>query len=246
MRPLPTGLLLATGARALSSAAQPKPKTVILVRHGAVDYLAAGLRKGALYGGDIDVPLSDRGEAEAVSAAAYVSENFGAPDCIFASPLKRAVWGAERISEATGGCEVQTDVAFKEVGRGEWLRKTLPEIEDCWPGGMAKFLADAEYRPPGGESVSDVAQRVRACLQERVLPAVKPGGCGVVVSHLYVTRAMLAMALDCPIADIDVPTASVSALEFDGNGGVRVLCQGVKPVLAPEDEARLAKGSAET
>ena len=41
------------------------PKTVILVRHGAVNREAAGLTPDGLYGGDVDVPLSERGEAEA-------------------------------------------------------------------------------------------------------------------------------------------------------------------------------------
>ena len=45
------------------------PKTVILVRHGAVNREAAGLTPDGLYGGDVDVPLSERGEAEARAAA---------------------------------------------------------------------------------------------------------------------------------------------------------------------------------
>ena len=79
------------------------PKTVILVRHGAVNREAAALTPDGLYGGDVDVPLSERGEAEARAAAQFVADNFGSKvTSVFASPMKRAMYGAERTVEALG------------------------------------------------------------------------------------------------------------------------------------------------
>ena len=65
MRRYAAFLLMLRRIHALS----PTAKTVVLVRHGAVNREAAGLTPNGLYGGDVDVPLSDRGEAEAIAAA---------------------------------------------------------------------------------------------------------------------------------------------------------------------------------
>ena len=53
---------------------------------------AAGLTPDGLYGGDVDVPLSERGEAEARAAAQFVADTFGSKvNSVFASPMKRAM-----------------------------------------------------------------------------------------------------------------------------------------------------------
>lgn len=113
-------------------------KRVVLVRHGAVDRAAGGVRPDAHYGGDIDVPLSARGEAEARAAAAYVADTYGdSVTKIFASPMKRAVYGAERTAAAVGASgAVELRESFREVKRGDWLNKTPDEIA-------------AEYGPSG-------------------------------------------------------------------------------------------------
>ena len=230
------------GVRAMS-------KTVILVRHGAVDRAGGGVKPDGLYGGDVDVPLSERGEAEARAAAAYVGEAYGSKTTsIFASPMKRAVFGAERCAEACGVASVQEREAFREVKRGAWVDKTLAEVSAEFPGeDMGRFLSDYDFRPAGGaESVNDVQARTAACLLGDVLPSINDGECAVVVSHLFVTRSLMALAIpDTPVAEISVPTASVSVLEFDGDQP-SVKLQGLKPDLSPEDDARLAAGDAET
>jgi len=139
------------------------------------------------------------------------------------------------------------------VRRGDWLNKTPDEIADEYgpDGDMDRFLGDETFRPPGGgESVDDVRARAAACLAADVLPAVGAGECAVVVSHIYVTRTLLTLGLPAgtPVADVAVPTASVSVLEFDADGAAppAVAALGVKPALDPADDARLAAGEAET
>ena len=66
------------------------------------------------------------------------------------------------------------------------------------------------------------------------------------MNSAQVTRSLLALAMPgTPVAEIAVPTASVSVLEFDGDTPA-VKLQGLKPDLSPEDDARLAAGDAET
>ena len=50
---------------------------------------------------------------------------------MFASPLSRAKYGAERIAEKHG-LEVVLDDRFKEVQRGRWLGKTREQINEVW------------------------------------------------------------------------------------------------------------------
>lgn len=126
------------------------------------------------YGGDIDVPLSIRGEAEARAAAEYVREHWGTHiSSVWASPLVRAAYGARAVADATGVQNVEIREAFREVSRGAWLRKNPSEIEEMTPGGMETFLSDTSYRPPGGaESINDVKVRALATLFDDVSPSV--------------------------------------------------------------------------
>jgi probable phosphoglycerate mutase len=226
------------------------PKTVILVRHGAVNREAAGLTPEGLYGGDVDVPLSERGEAEARAAAAFVATEFGPRvTSVFASPMKRAMYGAERTVEALGtSLPVDAREALREVKRGAWVDKSLEQVAKEYPGeDMQRFLDDYDFHPAGGgESVNDVQMRAKKCLLEDVLPTIKEGECAVVVSHLFITRSLLSFAEpSTPVAQISVPTASVSTLEFVGDA-VSINLRGLKPDLSAADDARLAPGSAET
>jgi len=226
------------------------PKTVILVRHGAVNREAAGLTPDGLYGGDVDVPLSERGEAEARAAAQFVADTFGSKvTSVFASPMKRAMYGAERTVEALGkSMGVEAREAFREVKRGDWVDKSIEQVSKEYPGeDMQRFLDDYDFNPAGGgESVNEVQARAKKCLLEDVLPSINEGECAVVVSHLFITRSLLSFAEpSTPVAEISVPTASVSTLEFTGDD-VSIDLRGVKPELSAEDDARLAPGSAET
>lgn len=236
----------------LHSVSSLAPKTVVLVRHGAVNRAAGGVKPDGLYGGDVDVPLSERGEAEACAAASYVASTYGSSvGAVFASPMKRAVFGAERCAEALGGTlDVKTREAFREVKRGAWVDKTIDEVAAEFPGeDMARFLADYDFGAAGGgESVNDVQRRAKACLASDVLAAIDPGQTAIVVSHLFVTRSLLSLAIpETNVADISVPTASVSVIEFADDAAAPTLkLQGLKPDISPEDDARLAKGEAET
>ena len=137
-------LLVMRSVRAMS-------KTVILVRHGAVDRAGGGVKPDGLYGGDVDVPLSARGEAEARAAAAYVADAYGeSTTAVFASPMKRAVFGARRCAEACGVAAVEEREAFREVKRGAWVGRTLAEVSAAFPGeDMRRFLGDYDFRPAG-------------------------------------------------------------------------------------------------
>ena len=94
----------------------------------------------------------------------------------------------------------------------------------------ARARAPSALRPPA--RVVSLTRAPRA----QVLAALEPGTAAVVVSHLFVTRTVVQEALRArgdatPIGDIDIPTASVSCIEYaaDGPAGGAVVFSGRKP-----------------
>merc|ERR1711991_556151 len=66
----------------------------------------------------------------------------------------------------------------------------------------------------GGEGFCDVRERV---LRQRdaLLGAIPAGSAGVIVSHMWVTRAIVGEALDEPDPmKVDIPTASISIIDY--------------------------------
>ena len=94
----------------------------------------------------------------------------------------------------------------------------------------------------GGEGFCDLRSRV---LEQRdaMLQVVPAGGAGVIVSHMWVTRAMVGEALgEADPMKVDIPTASISVVDYpDGFsaeglaagtcGAPTVVSVGFKPAL---------------
>lgn len=209
----------------------PSGRRLILVRHGAVDRARAvpAIKPGGFYGGNVDVPLSGEGEAEAIAAAKWIASNVDKVDAIWSSPMRRALFGARAVGtalaakdfEASGSWEPPPDVAtfeaFREIDRGPigigWTDLTADEIEARdGPNAMERFALEAVpgafKAVNGGEGFCDLRSRVLA-QRDEMLRALPPGGTGCIVSHMWVTRAMVGEALGEPNPmKVDIPTAS--------------------------------------
>ncbi|KAG8464768.1 hypothetical protein KFE25_010136 [Diacronema lutheri] len=210
---------------------------LLLIRHGQVIPPAVD----CLYGG-MDVPLSELGKQQAIAAAAEA--NALRISHVYSSPLSRAVFGAEKVVEAQSsrpGLSIERDL--REVDRGAWGGRPRTEIELEAPGGLARLKADPEFRPPGGESMRELRNRVIATY-ERIVRATPPGETVAVVSHMHVTRAIVAHVLGEPERDgeIEIPLASSSLVEIDAATGVATMAYiGREPVL---ESARDSVGNA--
>jgi probable phosphoglycerate mutase len=80
-------------------------------------------------------------------------------------------------------------------------------------------VADPAVAPPGGESVNQVARRVRRT-RDRLLAAY-PGGTVVVVSHVTPIKLLLCAALGAPTSSLfrmHLDTASLSAADWYPDG----------------------------
>ena len=188
-------------------------RRLILVRHGAVDRERADppIRSGAFYGGNVDVPLSQLGEGEAIAAARLIAaEQGGLVQNIWSSPMRRAVFGARAIGTAlaaagdewTPPMTVETFEAFREIDRGPvgigWTDLTPDEIEARdGPNAIERCATEqtlgAWKAINGGEGFCDLRARV---LGERdaLLRTLPLGAAGVLVSHMWVTRAVVGEA----------------------------------------------------
>ena len=113
-----------------------------------------------------------------------------------------------------------------ECDFGEWQGLTAVEIEARWPGELRRWHEDASVRAPGGESIEDVGNRMRAGLA-----AIRDAGVDrtvVVVSHSVSVRAAVGVAIGAQSsswARIRVAPASVSIIRLfpDGTSEVSVV-----------------------
>lgn len=204
---------------------------LFLIRHGEVIPPAPG----AYYGG-ADIPLSETGKAEARAAAQFLRDI--AIDHVVASPLARAHYGAQQVIAQRENQPIELRDGLREIARGRWFGRTREEIEQTWPGDLAAHAADPEnWREHGGESLGDLRSRVLAVRDDLLNRYFNRTV--VIVSHMFPTRAILAaaQALDYPDwYSIQLPTASVSLLEYTAEGQAKIGWIGYKPDGLPVTE----------
>jgi broad specificity phosphatase PhoE len=154
------------------------PARLCLVRHGesagnvARDYAEAnGLERIALSHRDVDVPLSETGQGQAEALGRWMAalpeqERF---DVVWVSPYVRAQQTAG-LALAAGGLDlpVIVDERLREREFGVLDGLTRKGITALWPQESERRAAIGKFyhRPPGGESWSDAALRVRSVVAD--------------------------------------------------------------------------------
>jgi probable phosphoglycerate mutase len=114
---------------------------------------------------------------------------------IVTSPLLRAARTAQEVAEVTGA-PVVTDEGFRETDFGAWEGLTFAEVRQRWPAEMTAWLADPAVAPPGGESFTEVSQRVTEALH-RVLARWERQTI-LIVSHVTPIKTLVCAALLAP------------------------------------------------
>jgi ribonuclease H / adenosylcobalamin/alpha-ribazole phosphatase len=184
------------------------PTRMVLVRHGSTEL--SGLR----YSGRVDPELNDKGVDQARALARRLAALRGDKPAVVSSPLKRTSATATAIAEALDA-EVSTDDGLLETDFGQWDGRTFAEVGQHWKAEQKAWRADSSVAPPGGESVNQVARRVRAA-RDRLLAAY-PGRTVVVVSHVTPIKLLLCSALNAPGSSVfrmHLDTASVSTVDW--------------------------------
>ncbi len=180
---------------------------LFLIRHGEVEepYLR-------VYGGRIDMNLSERGREQAARLARHLD---GSPlDAIYCSSMKRARQTLEPI-EAAFEIEPEIRDDLREIDFGAWTGVEWEEVARRHEANVADWLQLLNAGlVEGAETTVDLQARVTRCLEE--IHARHAGGSIAVVCHGAVIRAALSRLLRLPMdrmGSIDVGYASVSLIE---------------------------------
>ncbi len=188
---------------------------LILVRHGETEH-----NRGNLTLGRADVPLNERGRAQARAVAASFVR---APAAIYASPLARAGDTARMIGISTGVAVVtEPDLIEMDVGEMEHLRSA--ELREQYPDFLRRWLSDpADARMPGGETLREVQERAWAAVER--LRDAHPDGEVVAVTHNFVIATVVCQALGLPLSGfrrLRIGLASRTTLDMRGSGATLI------------------------
>lgn len=177
-----------------------------IVRHGRTEHNASGLLLGRL-----DPPLDDLGRDQ----AAALVETIGPVDRVICSPLLRT-----RETASAFGVEPIVDERWIELDYGDFdgvpLASVSSEIWSAW-------RSDADFRPPGGESLRQLGERVASAMDE-LAAEDRSDLTTVVVTHVSPIKAAVCWALgvdDLVSWRLWVATASITSVAL--GGGLRAL-----------------------
>lgn len=139
-----------------------KPKHIFLVRHGETDWNKEQRMQGAR-----DIPLNAKGRSQAQMIASYLSEySF---DVMYSSPLKRAHQTAQAIHSYHPNTPLITHRSLHERSFGVLDGKTYQEINEEYPELIFSNTWDYPFfRPPLGESLTDVRTRITRFIQSEI------------------------------------------------------------------------------
>ena len=185
---------------------------LVLVRHGESEANVARLLLGRT-----DSPLSEHGARQAEALARVLAP---APRVV-SSPLERARLTAAAVARGSG---VEIDERWVEVDYGEYEGQPLDAVPaEVW----RRWRSDRHFRPPGGETLAELARHVGAACDELF---AEPGrgarsedGDVVVVSHVSPIKAAVAWALGSaePLDwRLHVSTGSVTRIGWGTDGPV--------------------------
>jgi alpha-ribazole phosphatase len=195
------------------------PTIVYLMRHGEV--ANAGEKR---YNGHIDVDITRNGVEQMHRLAGILADKRIA--AVYSSDLIRSIKGAEIVSRRVGVPYTPLR-ELRERSVGAWEGLTAEEIRSRFPSEYAGWRADLlNYRPPGGECLLDV--------RDRVLPAFgrlvreHPGREIALLLHGGVNRVILADALRMDLQDlfrIDQAFGALNIIDYheDGMAVVKLL-----------------------
>ncbi|MBU6352536.1 MAG: phosphoglyceromutase [Actinomycetales bacterium] len=216
--------------------------TLILLRHGESEWNAKNL-----FTGWVDVRLSEKGQAEALSAGLLLKSRGLNPDVLHTSLLRRAIHTAQialdtcdrhwipvkrswRLNERHYGALQGKDkkATLEQYGEAQfklWRRSfdvPPPPIDDSDPFSQAQ---DARYQDLGSqmprtECLKDVVHRLMPYWEGSIIPDLQAGSTVLVAAHGNSLRALvkhLDGISDSDIAELNIPTGIPLLYQLDNS-----------------------------
>lgn len=175
----------------MSSHQGQKHAELWLVRHGQTDW---NIQRR--FQGHTDIPLNAAGIAQARDLAATL--NGSQISAVYSSDLNRALQTADILAEGRNIPVIQ-DKRLREISMGEWEGKIWQDVNQ----NLTKELLQLNNNPvhgraAGGESLAEVAERVKEFADEIVMK--HRGQIVLVVSHGLSLGALHCMSAGLPLA----------------------------------------------
>ncbi len=191
---------------------QPKPTTVLFVRHGENEWTQSHKLAGRTPG----VYLNAQGKKQAAALGKRLAKT--KLDALYASPLERTMETAEAIARQQAGLEVQPNPGLLEVDYGKWTGQEIAKLsrKKSWPV-IQFYPSGAGF--PGGETMYQM--QARFVQEVNRLVASHPGQTIAIVGHADLIKAAVAHYLGVHFdlfQRIVISTASITTVMFTRMG----------------------------
>ena len=187
---------------------------LLLLRHGETHWNAA-----ARFQGQRDIPLNQRGRRQAAALASAMAGE--AIHTLYASDLRRA-WETAQPIATIAGLTAQPEPRLREMSFGVWEGLTYGDIERRDQGALTAWQADpSRVSPPQGETLTQVANRVREAYDEMVCNHM--GHTVALVAHGGPLKLLLCLALGLPPCShwqVTIDLGSISELRIYEQGAI--------------------------
>lgn len=177
---------------------QKQPTKIVIIRHaesgrniakGNSIYFPNDAARALVQGiPDRKIQLTEEGLVQAQATSRVMKPNYGVPDVIFHSDHSRTLHTAELLlqgfkSKERSQIEVRPNLFIRERDTGYTYDMTKDEAEAAFPWLEEYWKTHGSFfsRPPGGESLADVANRVSAFLN--ILYSEYAGKTVFIVTH---------------------------------------------------------------
>ena len=170
--------------------------TLWLIRHGETDW-----NRDGLYQGQADVPLNETGLAQACATAEDLTRAERGFAAIYSSPLARARQTAEAAAQRLAQ-PVREDQRLMEIHQGDWTGKNYRAVVAQFGDPLkADGMRDTIHsRAPGGESVAEVAERMRRAADD--IAARHPGQDVLIFTHGLALATLLCQSREIPLEQV--------------------------------------------
>lgn len=192
---------------------------VLLLRHGHVEGIVPRRFRGQL-----DLPLSGEGLAQATRAAAFVARHYR-PVAVYSSPLQRCVDSARPLVARLSLPPPQVSPGLTDISYGLWQGRLESEVATAEPERYTLWQQTPERMVfPEGESLALLAGRALAAL--RTLADAHDGQTVAVFTHDSVIRVLLLTALGTTLSAyhrVCVDPCSLTELDCSTSAATRVV-----------------------
>jgi 2,3-bisphosphoglycerate-dependent phosphoglycerate mutase len=195
---------------------------LILLRHGQSQWNLENR-----FTGWKNVPLTEKGEAEAKKAGELIRKHNISIDRVFSSILERANRTAEiaiKKAELNNLLEnnkiiMTSSEKLNERDYGDLVGLNKQETADKFGKDQVHIWRRSyDTPPPNGESLKDVVERVSPYFKENIKPLIDKGENILIAAHGNSLRAMmieLGMYKPEEISNIELPTGSPLCINLD-------------------------------